>query len=373
VAAYVAVTRADVEGAVNISEAEARAWYASNPEQFREPETRIVKYIAFPAKDFLASVEIPEEDALDYYNDHIDRYTRAGENGATTNIPFAEAKPDVIAAMTQEAARLKASDAATDFAVSLAPVPGTTPPSFEAAAAQIKKPVQNLGPFAMGRDELKGIENPIEFQRAAFQLAPTPDEYFSNAITGSNTAYVVALDRIIATHIPTYETIAAEVMKVTKDNAVRNAMQTKAADVRDRITKAMQKGASFKDAATAEGLQPVVTPAFSMSERLEKDPYAPAIVQGVIGSNPGEVADPIATQDAVVVVSLVERTPADSAVMGALREELVRMLQQSRGDLLYQSWMMDKLSPAKFVDSITRAGSEDEASAEDDSTAADAH
>ena len=154
---YVAMTVTNFEKEVTVTREDAHKYFLADPELFKIPEMVRVKYVQIPVGKYLSELTVTnEDDALAYYDEHIDDYRvtntvtetvtnffAAGSNTVETvvtskvaTLDFDQVKTNIFEAMTLQAARDRAAEMATDFVVSLAPDRDGNSPKFEDAAAK---------------------------------------------------------------------------------------------------------------------------------------------------------------------------------------------------------------------------------------------
>lgn len=383
---YAIISPADVEKSVKVTADDARALYLSNPAAFTIPPQVRVKYVEIPVEKFLADAVVTNEmDALGYYDEHIDEYvvtnevtvkrTEIGENGelvevdVTTNRPetlgFDVVKTNILEALTLIAAQGKAQDTAVDFVVSLAPDRQGNAPSFEDAAARANLEVKTLAPFGL-RDEVPGIDAGMAFNAAAFALNPNPEEYFSDAIVGSNFVYVIGLDQKIDARVPEFAEVEELAMTAAREKALEDALAQQAQKVRDAAVEAVAKGGTFKAAAGKFDLEVKETGDFTVAEGLETNEYSEILVRGVLPRNQGEVTDPLYFEDGVVIGFIAKRVPGDASVLASISPQIRDTVRQQRTRILFEDWQAHLLQNAGFEDLMPSRSEEEEGVGDED-------
>ena len=170
-------------------------------------------------------------------------------------------------------------------------------------------------------------------------LRDTPDEYFSDAIVGSNTVYVLALTERIASRVPEFEEVAKDVRAVARGQAVQEAITKKAQSVREAALAAVEAKASFTDTVKSFDLESVHVGPFSLTKALEEDAaYSEELTKAALLLNEGEVSEPILAEDAVLVVHLAKRQPGDTAGLESMREQIADSIRRQRGRTLFNEW-----------------------------------
>lgn len=354
---YVAITAKDVEKEVQVTEDDARTLFLQDPARFTLPEKVRVRYVEVPISNYLAQVNVPEEDAMLYYDDHAHefittnrvRLTNAvsaqpeadnavqGWTNEVVTLPFDQVKTGILQRLTFRAARDKAVEAATELAIQLAPDREGRAPTFEEAADQAGWPVKTVGPFAR-QQRVPEVDAGLEFNRAAFLLRNTPDEYFSDAVVGSNAVYVLALDEQIPSRVPEFDEVSEDVMSVAREQAIREAVTRKAQTIREAALTALKEGRSFTDAIQSFEMHPVRVGPFTLAEGLGEAPYADELSRNVLPLNEGEVSELVEARGATLILYVAKRKAGDMASLEAARDQIVNSIRSQRGRTLFGEW-----------------------------------
>ena len=383
---YVAMTVTNFEKDVSVTREDAHKYFLSDPEQFKIPDRVRVKYVEIPVQKYIADMTVTnEDDALAYYDEHIDDYRvtntvsetvtnllAAGSNMVATvvtskvvTLDFDTVKTNVLTALTLQAARDRAADVATDFVVALAPDRDGNSPKFEDAAQKAGLEVKKLEPFAF-EDEVPGVDAGLMFNHVAFNLTSAPDEYFSDAVVGSNHVYVIALDEKLPARVPEFDEVADKVMVAARENALAENLSKKANEIREAAIKAVDEGKPFEQALTPYNLQPVAMTNFTAAEASElTNDYIDIVLRGILPRNQGEVTDLLSTEDAVVIAYVAKRVPSTDVTVGAMKQQIEQTVKRQRARILFEDYQDYLLKQAKFVDRVKAADDLDE---EDDGT-----
>ena len=378
---YVALTATNFEKDVTVTREDARKFFLAAPEKFKIPEKVRVKYAQIPVQKYLSeSIVTNEDNALTYYDEHIDDYRvtntvtetvtnlfAAGSNmvemivtNKVTLLDFDQVKMKIFEAMTHHAAKDRAAEVATDFVVSLAPDRNGNSPTFEEAAAKTNLQVKKLEPFAL-EDPIPDIDAGLLFNHTAFNLTKSKDEYFSDAIIGSNFVYVIALEEKIPARTPDFDEVVDQAMAAARKHALAENLSKKANQIRDAAIQAIDKGGVFEQALKPYSLQSVKLKEFTATEasRITND-YMDIILRGILPRNEGEVTDLLPTDDAVVIAHLVKRTPGSSSALDMLKKQIEETVQRQRARILFDDFQDYLLKQAKFEDRRKAVAAEEE-------------
>ena len=378
---YVAMTVTNFEKDVSVTREDAHKYFLSDHEQFKIPDRVRVKYVEIPVQKYIADMTVTnEDDALAYYDEHIDDYRvtntvsetvtnllAAGSNMVATvvtskvvTLDFDTVKTNVLTALTLQAARDRAADVATDFVVALAPDRDGNSPKFEDAAQKAGLEVKKLEPFAF-EDEVPGVDAGLMFNHVAFNLTSAPDEYFSDAVVGSNHVYVIALDEKLPARVPEFDEVADKVMVAARENALAENLSKKANEIREAAIKAVDEGKPFEQALTPYNLQPVAMTNFTAAEASElTNDYIDIVLRGILPRNQGEVTDLLSTEDAVVIAYVAKRVPSTDVTVGAMKQQIEQTVKRQRARILFEDYQDYLLKQAKFVDRAKAAADMEE-------------
>ncbi len=383
---YVTLSDKDFAKDVKVSREEAHTFFLGDPKAFTIPEKATVKYIQVPVSNFLASAVVTnEDDALAYYDEHISEYTvtsridvaASSTNSATADsnrlaktdaastsksistskvvtLDFDRVKTNILHELTVQAARDRAADIATDFVVTLTPDRDGNAPTFDEAAAKAKLEVKKAGPFAL-KEAIPGVDAGPLFNMTAFALSKSSEEYFSDAIPGSNFVYVLALEEKTPSRVPEFDEVAGEAMDKAREHAVTELLAKKAQEIHDAATKAVEKGDSFEKAVQEFGFTPKKIPEFTVAKGFETNDYADILMRGILPRNQGEVTDLLTADDGTVVIAFIEkRIPSDAAGLEGLKPQIVETVRRQRSRYLFEDWERYLLDQGSFVDMAKR-------------------
>jgi hypothetical protein len=378
---YVALTVTNFEKEVAVTREDAHKYFLADPEQFKIPEMVRVKYVQLPVDKYLSELTVTnEDDALAYYDERIDDYRvtntvtetvtnllAAGSNMVTTvttskvaTLDFDQVKTNIFEALTLQAAKDRASEMATDFVVSLAPDRDGNSPKFEDAAKKADLEVEKLEPFAL-TDEVPGIDAGPIFNHTAFNLTMAADEYFSDAVIGSNYVYVIALDEKIPARVPEFEEVADKVMVAARENALAETLSKKANEIRESAVKAVDKGETFAKALDPYGLKPIELKKFNATEASEStNEHINVILRGVLPRNQGELTDLLSTEDSVVIAYVDKRTQSSDTALDSLKPQIEETVKRQRARIMFEDFQDYLLKQAQFEDRMKAVAAAEE-------------
>jgi parvulin-like peptidyl-prolyl isomerase len=369
---YAAVQEKDVEKDVAVSEEDARKLYEADPAAFTIPEQREVSYAAFPVADYLVETnEVADDDIQDYYELHIEDYTTkgTGEDGKPreTVAELDTVRADIVKALHREAAVAKADTDASELAFRAIPDRDGTVPDFATEAEKSGRPAQKLAPFS--RFDLPLADAGAAFAATAFALELDAFDRVSAPLPGQDNLYVIYLEKKIAARVPSFEEAKDRVLAAATQKAVANALAAKADVVKAAAEAGLADGKTFREALADLGVEVTELPPFTgLSGSSSSNAVVQALVQAVVGYNQGEVANPVAVDNRLIVACLKARVPADPASYDSYRDEIASAIRNRRAQGLFHDWQAALLAPERFTDLQRPASVADDQEEGDDET-----
>ena len=327
---YTTVSTNHIEEEISITTEKAREFFEENTELFRVPEELKVRYVAFPVTNYMKDVVVPESDIVSYYNANTNEFTRMDTNGVPTLIPLTNVADEIESAIKRNKALFKARKSASDFELAMASGRFADALTMEEAAETQNLTIQT-SQFFSAEGPVPGLDVDARFNRAAFNLQPGTDHYFSSAIEGEDNVYIIATGANRPSHIPEFEDATDEVFPAARQAAIEQALQQKAGKTRSAIVENMKTGKSFTNAVAELGLEPRQTDEFSVYEMRSAMMYGGISneleeVQQFAGAvsmlDKGEITEPVPADDGLAIACLADRRPADPALMSMLKPGL---------------------------------------------------
>jgi len=360
VVSYIFISADDLRPRIKITDDEARKYFAAHKDDFKVPEMVRVKYAAFPFSRFVDKAGLKEETLRSYYDENIEQFSVKTTNGWSNPTPFADVEDEIRETLAQANAVDAAGDKALDFEVSLAPDRAGNAPAFETAASAAGAGVQTSVFFSL-KSAVPGLDVGPDFNQAAFSLRPTPDDYFSHPIKGTNVYYIIALDKRTEARIPEYEEVKNEVSAAALEDAVNDKLNDTARYLHDTAAAAVKNGKSFAAALKFSGLEVVTTEPFSARDGfpVDDEDLGRALTKGILMLNVGELSDIIALTNGTAFVCVESRKPADQAVFQSIRNSLGEFIKRRRAETVFYEWQEYLLKQAGFEDLSQRKPARD--------------
>ncbi len=366
-AAYVLLPKKEFTPDVEVTNEDAKDYYEANTNMFVVPEKVSVLYVSFDITNYMDGIEILETNVVEYYNDHIEEYSTTDTNGESVATPLAEVKTNILELLRNEAALEKGKVDATELAVALAPGRYTEATSFEEATKGLS--VSTTEFFALEED-VPGLNVGSDFRQIAFDLdANDPEMYFSDAIAGEDSVYVIAAGKRQDSHLPEFEKISEEIMPLAVTNALEEAYENRVEAVRSSIAGSLSDGKSFSDAAAEFKLNVSTTAEFTVYGGLpEGSEHAEILPMSVMNLEQGEMSEPIPVGDHDrLLVYLRSRTLSPAGTTEMLRPQLLRSLDRYRAGAAYENWRQAMLEACGFEDLSKPVGDDEKEDLDEDS------
>jgi hypothetical protein len=356
---YVAIPRS-LAGTPEVSEADAKAYFDLNQEQFRFPEKAVVHYVQYAVSDYTNQVTVTDEMISGYYENNKQRYLKdpAAQvaEGATPEFkPLEEVKDGIAADIKQALARKAATDQADALVADLSDESAT----FKSAAEKAGLTIIDSTPAFTLTDPVKGVDPTTRFQRAAFALELDETHYYSDPVVGRDFVYVIALIKKLDSWAPGFDLVKAEATESARIAAAEEAYVEKAEQIHAEIKAALQAGTAFADAAATYKLELQKTEPFNVTSQLQ-DEFGQQIVRATILHSKGKLAELITTPDQFLVAYVAEKVPGDEATaLPGMRAELAANISSEKASRLVASWREALLVEAGFEDLAIRADDAD--------------
>jgi len=355
---YAAIPRS-LADTPEVTEEEAKNYFALNQEEFRMPEKAIVDYVQFAVADHLENVEVTDDMVSEFYENNKQRFLKQPAEDAVADAapeyqPLEEVKDSITEQIQQALARKAAADLADELVAELADETTT----FKDAAQKLGLEIVGDTPAFTLTDALKGIDPTASFQRAAFVLEKDETHYYSDPVVGRDFVYVISLTKKLPSFLPPFDIVRQDVIESTRIAAAEKAYVEKAEQIHEEIATALKAGTAFADAITKYSLELKKTEPFDISTPLE-DELGQQIKGAAILYSQGNLTDLVATPNEYLVAYVAEKIPGDEATsLPGMRNELAGNIGNEKSAQLISAWQDDLLEEAGFEDLLARPDDE---------------
>lgn len=373
VVSYVKLTRDELAKTVTVSDAETRAYFEAHTNDFMIPAKMRVKYVTFPFARFLDEGAVEDAALRSYYDEHIEEFTTRGTGDLMSARSFEEVEDTLRDQLAREAADAASGDQAADFEVALAPDRKGEARSFETVVRAAGLTATTSAVFTLN-GPVPGLQVGPDFNKSAFALRPTPDDYFSHPVRGSNACYVLAFDEKVDARVPAYDEVRAEARRAALEQAGSNMLAQTAETIHQTVADALQRGKTFAQAMRPYRLEVFTTEPFAVRTGLdmEDEDTFYALTKKILFLNAGELTDVTPVEGGAVIGHVDSRIIADRTLLASIKNELGQYIRKRREDLAFREWQEYLLAAHKFEDSVAKKKavaeeSEDAEQATDDS------
>lgn len=356
---YVKINPSLVEQGVAVTDEEIRSFYDKDPEQFIKPEMVKVKAAVFAVADFAANAEVSDEDIESYYDMNLDDFAKPSETPEDTNQfslaateyrPLDEVRDEITGILKKQRAAELATEKAGTFVQELSYLREAGQAAFDQVAATQGVQLVMTAPFAIDEVPAELEDATMDITREAFKLTDDPDYYYSEAISGSNFVYVLALEERTPSRVPEFDEVRDEVAKVARDFELYNALIEKAEEIQGSMVAGLAAGLSFDDVIKEYNLEPVKPAPFSVNSEDIDPLVSENLIRPLLVLNAGEVTDVIPADDAVLIAYVKERTAATDASVESLRPQIVNTLRRQSAQAAFTDFQKYLLTKNNFED-----------------------
>lgn len=303
----------------------------------RKTEASVIR---LKMEDFSKDLQVSEADLKE----------RFGQQAATLLIPekrtvkFAAfvLKPDQKSLPPKDrvSAMQKLADQASELAVAMT----LKDAKFEEAATKLGATVAESPAFSQDQAPAE-LGSSEEIAAAAFRL--TAEEPNSDVVTVETSGYyVLQLGQIIPAKPMTFEEAKARLTAEMTSERAKEALGLKAADLRVKITTAVQLGKPFADAAKEAGATVEAVPAFSAAEPKFEIADAQEIMGRATDMAEGQLSEFIPTSTGGLLLHIDKRLPLDEAGFEKDKALLAYNVDRNKTEGAFQLWLKERRGDA---------------------------
>jgi len=315
-------------------------FYTNYMAAYRLPDRVQVSYVAFDLTIYFAAAE--QKLGKTNLDNAVDaNFRQRGVEGVPGAKDAAEAKAKIRDNLLRQQAVVQARTAANAFASEVFARIPARPENLAAVAKDKNLVVHQTEPFGnqYGPQEFMAPES---FVKAAFAL--TPDEPFAGPVAGTESFYVIALDKQLPSEIPPF---AGMRDRVAHDYQMLNATaraQSAGTNFIGQLNAQLASGKSFSAACSAAGVHPQSLSPFSLNtgeitELMSRPTVSDQVKRTAFNLAPGQPSNFVETDDGGFVLYLKKRTPVDAATMKAQLPEFIAQLRNMRAGEFFNLWL----------------------------------
>ncbi|QYM80035.1 peptidyl-prolyl cis-trans isomerase [Horticoccus luteus] len=317
------------------TDAELAKYFADNSARYEIPPRVVASYIQFPSSAYLGAVNITDADAKAYFNQYPGRFQKpAGDakNPAATKpaeaADFELVRPQVETALKAERARKLALKAASDFSLALyeGHVAADSPALASLVSAH-KLVVRPLAPFThdAGPAELGGSPDIAD---AAFKL--NTDRWFTDALAVPEGAVVLFYHETQPTRQPQLAEVRAKVTADYVENEKRQRFAQLGRALQSAVAARLKAGDTFEKAVAASSsalkVETKQLAPFTLRDRPSDLDYS--VLMSLDRLSKGQLSDVSVNGDKATLVYVVDKQVPDlaenSPAFTAAREQIAQ-------------------------------------------------
>jgi len=322
--AYVVLTLDDVAKQIKPAEAELKAYYDKNKNNYANaiPEKRKVQYVFISDDAVKAQVQVTPDDLKSYYNQHLDAF-RVPDEVKVRHIfiklpaPGPDGQPD---AKGIEAARAKAEDVLKQLRAGK---------SFEELA---KKYSEDPGSAKDG-GELgwigRGRMAP-EFEQAAFSLKPGET---SGLVQSSYGFHIIQVEDKRTAHLQTLDEVKSKI----EPSLVAQRAAQKAETLANAVESQARAPGALQATAHKNGLELLTTPLVSRNDTIPVIGQSPEFVAAVFSARPNSAPEMVRLPNGYAILQVLEVKPPQTPSFEEIKSRVEEDFRHERsGELLTQ-------------------------------------
>lgn len=329
---------------VSLNETNLTRFYTNRMSTYRIPEKIQIKYVTFPATNYLQEgIKHLEEKQKKTFDELIaqvyaesDPESFTDEDGKPLSADAAKAK---IREQSEKTVSLQAARlAAGTFVKKYFEKDNPTEKDFTDAAAESGYTVQLSEPFSV-REAPPGLDLTTTFSRSAFKLDAT--NAFLPPNVGTTNVYAICFAQKIQSTLPAYTNVAAKVREDYLLNETRNKARSVASKFRVALTNGLAKGDSFDALCTKSNIHCITLPDFTINEDsvdVELPIEWNQITRTVYSLPNGAVSTPIGQTNNICLLYVKERKPANAEDIQKELKDYTAQLNNNGLNSAFQEW-----------------------------------
>ncbi len=311
---FIQISPKDFVAGLKPAQADLEAFLKAREGQFRVPEQLQVKYLAFMAQDYAATVKISDEEISDYYERNKSQWKKGDKVQ-----PLAEVRNGIVAELGQIGGMYAAADEAKKAHDTI-----YQEENFDAYAAQKKLTVRTTGLFRISEPppEFKPI---TDFVKIVSRLEK---KEISRVLQGEKGYYIVQVASRKAPYLPALKEIEAEVEKQYRETEAKRLAKKEADDLLVRL----KKGESLAGVAKEKGLKVMETGLFQPGGAVPKLGASPELTEALfqISEKKPYPEKTYLVDGNYVILRFKERGSVDDAEFASQRNAIANQLIQTK-------------------------------------------
>jgi peptidyl-prolyl cis-trans isomerase D len=325
---FVRLGARDFEGRVQATTSDLEKYLKEHSGDFRSPAQIQLKYLFFPARDYTAKVNIPEEEIADFYNSHKQQWTKAGKT-----LPLSSVRDGIVADLKHSRAMRLAYAEAKKARETI-----YQQENFEAYAASHNLPVGGTD-FFTAKNPPEAFRQIPDFEKTVFSLQK--DE-ISNVIATDKGYYLLKAGAKKAEYTPEIKAIEKEVrQRYAVQEGGRLAKQEA-----DMILARLKKGEKLQNIGKEKNLKLEETGFFLPTTPAPKIGTSPQIMKTLfqLSAKKPYGDEVIFVNGDYILIEFRERAQSDRQIPPEQREQLKKVFLDLKRNEVIQAWLEESKS-----------------------------
>jgi peptidyl-prolyl cis-trans isomerase D len=325
---FVRLGAGDFDGKVQASTSDLEKYLKEHSGDFRSPEQVQIKYLFFPARDFTARVDVPEDEIADFYNSHKQQWTKAGKT-----LPLSSVRDEIVADLKHSRAMRLAYGEAKKARDTI-----YQQENFDAYAAAHSLPVSGTD-FFTAKNPPEAFRQIPDFAKTVFALQK--DE-ISNVIASEKGYYLLKAGAKKAEYTPELKVIEKEVrQRYAAQEGSRLAKQEAEA-----ILARLKKGDKLQIIGKEKNLKLEETGLFLPTTPAPKIGTSPQIMKILfqLSAKKPYGEEVIFMNGGYFLIEFRERAQSDRQIPPEQREQLKKVYLDLKRNEVIQAWMEESKS-----------------------------
>lgn len=323
-------------------------YYSNHINRYSLPERRSVYYVKFPLTNYLANAEAELANQPNLQQLLEQEYQRRGTNSFLnadgTPLSPEEAKKQLMDELKQQRAQIFARKAASEFGQMVWNIEPWSVQNLLKVASDSGINIHELEPFSQSQPPK---EPPLSHQAIQVIFELTDEKPFTGPILLSDGVYMFGLKEKIPPQTQPFEQVKEQLEQQYRREKAMELLMNAATQIKASLTNALAAGQSFEQAVQALGFSPVKLPEFSLSSGMP-DNWDQRIMFSTVQSavrnlGKGQLSDPLPARDGRCLIYVIERVTPSSQQDRNEIIKLVHDMAQANRMQAFQEWFEYKL------------------------------
>ncbi len=326
--AFLRLRGQDFEGKVQASTSDLEKYMKEHSADFRSPEQIQVKYLSFPAQDYVAKVIVPEEEVAEFYSSRKQQWTKAGKT-----LPLSSVRDEIVTELKHSRAMRLAYGEAKKARDTI-----YQQENFEAYATAHRLPVAGTD-FFTAKNPPEAFRQIPDFAKTVFSLQK--DE-ISNVISSEKGYYLLRAAAKKAAFTPELKVVEKEVrQRYSAQEGSRLAKQEA-----DTILARLKKGDKLANIGKEKNLKLEETGLFLPTAPAPKIGTSSLIMKTLfqLSAKKPYGEEVIFINGDYLLVEFRERAQSDRQIQPEQREQLKKVYLDLKRNEVIQAWMEESKS-----------------------------